>query len=354
MSAISNLPLPSYIPLKKKSNTNWTQSPTNRSPQALPTPKKARGGFPHPWSIKGTIYSCGVVGLHEEIVDFYEKVAPTPISHQTRVEVVERVRSCIKHVWPEAKIETFGSFRTGLYLPSSDLDFVVFGKWEVLPLRSLEKELLVRKIPKPDSLLVLDKASVPIIKMEDRITGIKVDVCFNMVNGLKSVQLIKMFKKKFPVLPKLVSVLKQILIRRDLACVFTGGLSSYCLTLMLMSFLQLHPRSDVSTQSVNLGVLLLEFLELYGCRFNYDSLAISVRDGGCYLPKQQLQVEPDISHRWAPAGGLAIEDPFQPGKDIARNSHKMGMVRQAFALAFRQLSMGRRGGGLARIISGDE
>ena len=39
--------------------------------------------------------------------------------------------------------------------------------------------------------------------------------------------------------------------------VFTGGLSSYCLILMVVSFLQLHPRIDASDQAANLGVLLI-------------------------------------------------------------------------------------------------
>lgn len=215
----------------------------------------------------------------------------------------------------------------------------------------LIRELLDRKIPQPNTLLVLDRASVPIIKMVDRITGIKVDISFNMLNGLKSVQLVNIFKKQFPALPKLVSVLKQSLISRDLACVFTGRLSSYCLTLMAVSFLQLHPRTDVNCPSANLGVLLLEFLQLYGCSFNYNSLAISVRERGSYLSKQELQLEPDISHRWALAGGMAVEDPFQPGRDMARGSHKVETFRQAWAWALRQLARGRRGGGLARIIN---
>lgn len=44
--------------------------------------------------------------------------------------------------------------------------------------------------------------------------------------------------KDFPVLPKLVLVLKQFLLQRDLNEVFTGGISSYSLILLTVSFLQ--------------------------------------------------------------------------------------------------------------------
>ena len=67
---------------------------------------------------------------------------------------------------------------------------------------------------------------------------------------------------QLPALRPLVLVLKQLLVSRDLATVFTGGLSSHCLTMMVVSFLQLHPRTQGT--SLNLGVLLLEFLNLYG------------------------------------------------------------------------------------------
>jgi non-canonical poly(A) RNA polymerase PAPD5/7 len=42
------------------------------------------------------------------------------------------------------------------------------------------------------------------------------------------------------VLPKLVLVLKQFLLQRDLNEVFTGGIGSYSLFLMAVSFLQVR------------------------------------------------------------------------------------------------------------------
>ena len=42
----------------------------------------------------------------------------------------------------------------------SDIDLVVLGKWDVLPLRTLEKVLLEKGIADRNTLKVLDKASV--------------------------------------------------------------------------------------------------------------------------------------------------------------------------------------------------
>jgi non-canonical poly(A) RNA polymerase PAPD5/7 len=104
---------------------------------------------------------------------------------------------------------------------------VVIGRWEKLPLRTLEMELQKCGIADPHSIRVLDKASVPIVKLTDRQTQVKVDISFNMQSGVQSAELIKEYKRQFPVLSKLVLVLKQFLLQRDLNEVFTGINNSY-------------------------------------------------------------------------------------------------------------------------------
>ena len=70
---------------------------------------------------------------------------------------------------------------------------------------------------------------------------------------------------------------------------------------MAVSFLQLHPRKDVSTLKTNLGVLLLEFFELYGRSFNYNQLGIRLRDGGAYVPRDEVRFSFDTPKRFVPA-----------------------------------------------------
>ena len=78
------------------------------------------------------------------------------------------------------------------------------------------------------------------MKLTDALTAVKVDISFNMSSGVNSARLIKSYKKSYPGLSKLVMVLKQFLLQRDLNEVFTGGISSYCLILMVVSFLQVR------------------------------------------------------------------------------------------------------------------
>ena len=49
---------------------------------------------------------------------------------------------------------------------------------------------------------------------------------------------VQRFLKEYPTLRYLVLVLKQFLLQRDMNEVFTGGISSYSLTLLAISFLQ--------------------------------------------------------------------------------------------------------------------
>lgn len=56
--------------------------------------------------------------LHEEIEDFYNYMCPTPEEHELRVSVVRRIEKVVLGLWRDAKVEIFGSFRTGLYLPT--------------------------------------------------------------------------------------------------------------------------------------------------------------------------------------------------------------------------------------------
>ncbi|XP_071355442.1 terminal nucleotidyltransferase 4A isoform X2 [Trachinotus anak] len=286
-----------------------------------------------PWKTRK--YNPGVIGLHEEVMDFYNFMSPRPEEAAMRKEVVNRIEMIIKELWPTADVQIFGSFSTGLYLPTSDIDLVVFGKWERPPLQELEQALRKHNVAEPFSIKVLDKATVPIIKLTDQETEVKVDISFNVETGVKAASFIKDYVKKYPVLPYLIFVLKQFLLQRDLNEVFTGGISSYSLILMVISFLQLHPRIDARNPNENLGVLLIEFFELYGRHFNYLKTGIRIKNGGAYIAKEEIMKAMTNGYR---PSMLCIEDPLLPGNDVGRGSYGAMHVKQVFDYAYTVLS----------------
>lgn len=94
----------------------------------------------------------------------------------------------------------------------------------------------------------------------------------------------------------------------------------------------MHPRqNERKKESENLGVFLMEFLELYGRKFNYMKTGISIKNGGKYLPKEELQREMVDGHR---PSLLCIEDPLTPGNDIGRSSYGALHVKHAFEYAY--------------------
>jgi non-canonical poly(A) RNA polymerase PAPD5/7 len=118
-------------------------------------------------------------------------------------------------------------------------------------------------------------------------------------------------------LRSLVLITKAFLAQRGMNEVYTGGLGSYSIVCLAVSFLQMHPkirRGEIDPDR-NLGVLVMEFFELYGCCFNYDEVGISVRAGGTYFSKRQ--------RGWfdfAKRGLLSIEDPADPCECIPERS----------------------------------
>uniref|UniRef100_A0A674AYZ8 polynucleotide adenylyltransferase n=1 Tax=Salmo trutta TaxID=8032 RepID=A0A674AYZ8_SALTR len=246
-----------------------------------------------PWKTRN--YAAGILGLHEEIQDFYAYMSPRPEEEKMRREVVERIERVIKDLWPTADVQVFGSFSTGLYLPTSDIDLVVFVKFregDTLPLWRLEEALRKHKVVEENSVKVLDKATVPIIKLTDSLTEVKVDISFNMKNAVKAAALIKDYKK-------------------------------------------LHSRENACSPNANTGVLLIEFFELYGRHFNYLKTGIRIKDGGCYLSKDEVQKSMLDGYR---PSLLYIEDPLQPGNDVGRSSYGAMQVKQVFDYAFMVLS----------------
>lgn len=62
--------------------------------------------------------------LHQEIEHFFSHMIPTNTEHALRVCVVSKIECVVLSLWPTARVEVFGSFRTGLYLPTSDIGWL--------------------------------------------------------------------------------------------------------------------------------------------------------------------------------------------------------------------------------------
>ena len=202
----------------------------------------------------------------------------------------------------------------------SDIDLVIFSDSmacsnKVSVLHALASALKRAQITSKVSIIA--HAKVPIVKFVTLHGGFNVDISINQANGVAAGKIINGFLKDMHgtgrglALRSLIMVAKLFLSQRNMNEVFTGGLGSYSIVCLAISFLQMHPkirRGEIDAEK-NLGVLVIEFFELYGCYFNYDEVGISVRDGGTYFNKKQKGwLDYRKSHL------LSIEDPADPCK----------------------------------------
>jgi non-canonical poly(A) RNA polymerase PAPD5/7 len=235
-----------------------------------------------PWIPHDKIYSNDLLEmLHQEMDDYINFIQPTDAEHYMRSVTVQRIEKVVQSIWHGAQVEVFGSFDTLLYLPSSDVDIVVFDE-EISPPSCLWKlKDALNRSNIYSNIEVITGAKVPIIKLTDAFTKLNVDISFNIVGGVEAAKLVKQFLKDKQCghgIKALMLILKQFLSQRRLNEVFLGGLGSYGLLIMITSFLKMHPliQAGVIKARDNLGVLLIEFFELYGRQMNYDEVGMGV------------------------------------------------------------------------------
>ncbi|XP_020224598.1 terminal nucleotidyltransferase 4A [Cajanus cajan] len=271
--------------------------------------------------------------LHKEIVDFCDFLSPTAEEKASRDLAVESVFGVIKHIWPHCQVEVFGSFRTGLYLPTSDIDVVILKAGLPNPqmgLNAISKALSQRGMAK--KIQVIGKARVPIIKFVEKRSGVAFDISFDIDNGPKAAEYIQEAVVKWPPLRPLCLILKVFLQQRELNEVYSGGIGSYALLAMLMAMLRNLRLSQVSAEH-NLGFLLVQFFDFYGRKLNTSDVGVSCNGAGAFFVKSSK----GFLNKGRPCL-ISIEDPQAPENDIGKNSYNYFQIRSAFSMAFKNLT----------------
>ncbi|KAF9428039.1 hypothetical protein BGZ94_003519 [Podila epigama] len=274
--------------------------------------------------------------LTQELKDFVNFLSPSREEHKVREYVHRRIQQIVKRLWNDAQVVIFGSYETRLYLPSSDMDLVLLRSRDFRPEDMTLLASALRKNRVATDITVIRHARVPLVKFKEAISGIPVDISFNITNGIASAQTVNQFMKEVPVLRPLTLLVKHYLQLQDMNEVFRGGIGSYTTLIMILSFLQMHPmiQQEAIDPEDNLGVLLMEFFELYGTCFNYGQVGLRVTDGGEYFDKHREPVG-QVNTKSRPYEVLLCSvDPNDASNDTARGSYRLFKVREAFNTAF--------------------
>jgi non-canonical poly(A) RNA polymerase PAPD5/7 len=98
-------------------------------------------------------------------LDFQRFIESTPEDLKIRKQVVTRVKNVVRQCYPDACVMVFGSCATGLNLPNSDIDLLVYQPdvKEASMINKITNQLLKSGICK--SIDPLKHAKVPIIKL---------------------------------------------------------------------------------------------------------------------------------------------------------------------------------------------
>ena len=259
--------------------------------------------------------------LHNEVLAFFDWVKPHDFEPIVRSDLIQRLENSFKKRYGRVEIHAFGSFASGLYLPTADIDLVLmsgpflrsntraFGerKGQIYAFAAFLKDL---NIAVPGSIECIAHARVPILKFVDKLTGLRVDLSFDNDSGLVANRTFKAWKEEYPAMPVIVSVIKQFLLLRGLNEVPTGGLGGFSITCLVTSLLQHMPNRDQQ----NLGNILLDFFDFYGNRFDYTKIGIRMNPPG-YFNK----VSPYFELSWVMISGTYMYATVlrQPG--AARN-----------------------------------
>ncbi|KAH3744000.1 poly(A) RNA polymerase, mitochondrial [Pelomyxa schiedti] len=298
------------------------------------------------------------------------KYGPTPASTATYIKLCSQIEAAARTLWSNAVAIPFGSFKTGLYSPGSDLDVAVLTNSDTVhrdgttnnEVQELQRLCVaLQTIGVARSPVVVAEARVPIIR-QTKMKGddIAFDVVLDRNHGIHNSQLLSDYFS----IKKTVWTLGFALKLWGKACGIVnskkGLFSSYSLGLLLLFFLQTRgilpnlqskaliesahskgvttsggkaleggifewvkpdfataecnakcatnelPRTEDSCQ---LGRNLLDFLYQYGWCFDFTKNVVSIRLGGCEekLSKPTSDISITTEKTSAPGTSTTVE-----------------------------------------------
>ena len=302
-------------------------------------------------------------------------------------EIKKIIKKVYDNIINDYTINIYGSFITGLMIEASDIDIRIkinkcnkndFEKYFI----SLSNEL--KEANKFENIIPISTASVPVIKLliniEKFINGIndlekdfmklrqlnlfknylfdkkellqtKIDITFiindtdnnknelyndnksdklnvNINNNkeISSVLYIKEQMKEYPEIKPVLKLLKRYFYTKKMNSSFEGGLSSYNLFLLILSFAKYQKIFNSNqNKAINLGIFLVQFLELFGKFFDFRNYLININSPFIY------ELIDNIIYKKGKS--LIILDPLT-GINASKSSYKINEIQKMFLYAF--------------------
>jgi non-canonical poly(A) RNA polymerase PAPD5/7 len=329
--------------------------------------------------------------LQKDLID-YEKYINYLISKKIpKIEkIINELKLIIEDISPDYEIKIYGSYAHGLSFPWSDLNLIIVKKNENYKNKENSKEDNITEIEttvgeksvtneiqsqndnisttqelnkndkdnnnnkeKFDLLLKLynniekknwkkalkinDNENINTITLEVSEDNFKIEINICIESkihyGLKVVELIKSYIKEYSVLKPLTLALGAILEHANLNVSSTGGLTSYGLILMIVSFIQ-SQRENINFQNEEyiIGKTFYEFLFHYGIKFDFNKYVIltyKINDTNTLLNDKYNQFNLGQN-----AKEFMIMDPLNHKNNVAKSTFQFMNLKMAFMISF--------------------
>ena len=276
--------------------------------------------------------------LQKDLLDYQMYVQDQIMKKNSLVEdLLLKVNILINEISYDFEVKLDGSYANNLSLPWSNIDIILINKnpqnrTEMVLLQKLYINMKNKDWIKKYLFEEPIKKMFPVIKIltVDKYLNINIDISFQ--DDFKYIQmkinLINKFLKENAVLKPLMLALKTILKNANLNNPNSGGLSSYGLILMIVSYIQNQKENNIFSENDEdfLGKIFYGFLQHYGLAFDFGKYVILTYpnnlDNGNNINFGQNNHE------------LIIIDPLDKNNNVAKNTKQFMNLKMAFMIAF--------------------
>ncbi|CAH8555395.1 unnamed protein product [Schistosoma turkestanicum] len=314
--------------------------------------------------------------LSRKIWEFYNNTKQSSLQYEKKVRLLNALHTVVSGVFESAGLYIVGSSINGFGSIGSDMDICLLVTSRNLHQKKEATFILSRILQSLRMCRFLHNfsmihAKVPIIKFRDKYSSVDCDLNVNNVIGLYNTHLLAMYAKIDWRVRPLGIFIKYWAQCWNIHNAQYGRLSSYCLILMLIHYLQtacdppvlpnlqekfpklFHYTSEPceldmncqlpwhelqSKNSLSLAELFTGFIDYYTNTFDFTKSAISIRCCTKSLLKKNVAMKNVPSHEQGQFGSkfrnckIFIEEPFSQ-TNVARSVHSddiVSQIKQAF------------------------
>ncbi|KAI7879666.1 hypothetical protein K492DRAFT_208097 [Lichtheimia hyalospora FSU 10163] len=262
--------------------------------------------------------------LSNELVDFVQYLEPTATEKRDRSYAFKEIKRAIEREIESSEVHAFGSYETGLLLPSSDIDMRVSLGTELEPVQ-------VRQLMQRLTKAFRRKSRRDLYR---QVMFIPAKATNSTISSTRTLQWMQEHKELKPIYLFMKFVLLRIQLADDpnycLISAKTSGLAGYALVCMIVHYIKYQAKRNALDPNAPdyLGRLLMGILKFYGT-FDYTAQALQ-------FDETEFFTKPDTSE-WKHHHKFIIHDPDQPGINVARSTTTMNRIRAVFDWIRREL-----------------